>query len=122
MILDAPKPLFRAPPFRCLDWFNRSNPVCDAGFEMSRELLMEHRAPIIASLRELERSHGVHVWDPFPTLCPRANCSALDGQRPVFFDADHLSGYGGRLLVDSFSAALAEIWTRKPGSAPVNPG
>ena len=113
VILDAPKPLFRAPPFRCLDWFNRANPVCEAGFEVSRELLLEHREPVMASLRELERSHGVYVWDPFPTLCPGATCSALHGQRPVFFDTDHLSGYGGRLLVDSFSAALAEIWNRR---------
>ena len=114
VILDAPKPLFRAPPFRCLDWFNRSNPACDAGFEVSRELLLELREPVMASLRELERSHGVHIWDPFPTLCPGAQCSALRGHRPVFFDTDHLSGYGGRLLVDSFSAALAQIWNREP--------
>jgi peptidoglycan/LPS O-acetylase OafA/YrhL len=119
VILDAPKPLFRAPPFRCLDWFNRSNPACEAGFELSRELLLEYRAPIMASLRQLERSHGVRVWDPFPILCPGAKCSALDGARPIFFDADHLSGYGGRLLVDSFSAALAELWKRKPPRAPI---
>ena len=110
VILDAPKPLFRAPPFRCLDWFNRSNPACSAGFEISRELLLELREPVMASLRELERSHRVHVWDPFPTLCPGAKCSALRGERPVFFDTDHLSGYGGRLLVDSFSAQLAAVW------------
>lgn len=116
VILDAPKPLFRAPPFRCLDWFNRSNPDCSAGFEISRELLLEIRAPVMASLGELERSHGVYVWDPFPTLCPDAKCSALHGRRPVFFDTDHLSGYGGRLLVDSFSAALARIWNRKPAA------
>ena len=119
VILDAPKPLFLAPPFRCLDWFNRANPACEAGFEVSRELLLELRAPVMASLSELERSHGVHVWDPFPTLCPGAKCSALQGERPVFFDTDHLSGYGGRLLVDSFSAALAEIWKRKPPRAPI---
>jgi peptidoglycan/LPS O-acetylase OafA/YrhL len=116
VILDAPKPLFRAPPFRCLDWFNRSNPACSAGFEISRELLLELREPVMASLRELERSHGVYVWDPFPTLCPGPKCSALHGQRPVFFDTDHLSGYGGRLLVDSFSAALAQVWKREPAA------
>ena len=113
VILDAPKPLFRAPPFRCLDWFNRSNPDCSAGFEISRELLLEIRAPVMASLRELERSHGVHVWDPFPTLCPGPKCSALHGNRPVFFDTDHLSGYGGRLLVDSFSAALVKTFSNR---------
>ena len=109
VILDAPKPVFRAPPFRCSDWFNRSNPACQGGFEVSREFLLERREPVMASLRELERL-GVRIWDPFPILCPRATCSAFEGRTPVFFDGDHLSGYGGRLLVASFTAELYSIW------------
>jgi peptidoglycan/LPS O-acetylase OafA/YrhL len=110
VLLDAPKPVFRAPPFRCSDWFNRSNPACEGGFDMSREFLLARREPAMASLRELARSQGVHVWDPFPILCPGATCSAFNGKTPVFFDGDHLSGYGGRLLVASFAAELEAIW------------
>jgi hypothetical protein len=32
VVFEAPKPIFRAPPFRCSDWFNRSNPICEPGF------------------------------------------------------------------------------------------
>ena len=64
----------------------------------------------MASLRELAKLEGVHVWDPFPILCPGATCSAFRGATPVFFDGDHLSGYGGRLLVASFAAQLDAIW------------
>jgi len=110
VLLDAPKPVFRAPPFRCSDWFNRSNPACQGGFDVSREFLLERREPVMASLRELARLEGVHVWDPFPILCPAATCSAFNGRTPVFFDGDHLSGYGGRLLVASFAAELNAIW------------
>ena len=110
VLLDAPKPVFRAPPFRCSDWFNRSNPACEGGFDVSREFLLQRREPAMASLRELARLAGVHVWDPFPILCPGATCSAFNGKTPVFFDGDHLSGYGGRLLVASFAAKLEAIW------------
>jgi peptidoglycan/LPS O-acetylase OafA/YrhL len=111
VLLDAPKPVFRAPPFRCSDWFNRSNPACEGGFDVSRDFLLERRQPAMASLQDLARLEGVHVWDPFPILCPgAATCSAFRGTTPVFFDGDHLSGYGGRLLVASFSAKLDVIW------------
>jgi hypothetical protein len=119
VILDAPRPLFRAPPFRCSDWFNRSNPACRAGFSIGREILLEHREPIMVLLRKLESSHGVHVWDPFPILCPGPTCSAFEGNKPLYFDADHLSGYGGRLLVPSFAAQLDRIWKQEgPRSRP----
>ena len=118
VILDAPRPVFRAPPFRCSDWFNRSNPACRAGFSMSRQILLEHREPIMVALRKLESSLGVHVWDPFPILCPGAACSAFDGNKPLFFDADHLSGHGGRLLVPSFTAEIERIWKEAPAEPP----
>jgi peptidoglycan/LPS O-acetylase OafA/YrhL len=110
VLMDAPKPIFRAPPFRCSDWFNRSNPVCEPGFTVSKELLLRLREPTLVSLRELQKSHGIHVWDPFPILCGGAVCSAFNRGKPVFSDGDHLSGYGGRLLVPSFTNQIQEIW------------
>ena len=110
VLIDAPKPIFRTPAFRCSDWFNRSNPVCEHGFTIDRELLMGLREPTMISLRELQKTHGVYVWDPFPILCGGAVCSAFDGDKPVFSDGDHLSGYGNRLLARSFTSQLEHIW------------
>lgn len=31
IVFDAPKPIFRSPPFRCADWFNADNPICAPG-------------------------------------------------------------------------------------------
>lgn len=110
VLLDAPKPIFQAPPFRCADWFNKNNPVCAAGFAMDRDFLLSHREPTMVSLRALQAEQGVYLWDPFPILCTAATCSAFDGDKPLFFDGDHLSGHGNRLLIDSFSGQLAAIW------------
>lgn len=111
ILFEAPKPLFRAPPFRCGDSFNRNNPICAHGFEIERELLDELRAPILAAFAEIARQvPGVKVWDPLPVLCPQgAACSAWRGDKPLFLDGDHLSGYGNALLLPSFTAALQAL-------------
>ena len=45
VVLEAPKPVFKSPPFRCVDWFDRMNPICTAGFsEGSRRLRAPPRA------------------------------------------------------------------------------
>lgn len=110
VLIDAPKPIFKSPPFRCSDWFNKNNPVCAAGFEINRDFLLRFREPTMASLRTLNNRLGVYIWDPFPLLCPQTVCSAFDGSKPKFSDGDHLSSYGNRLLVDSFTERLITIW------------
>jgi hypothetical protein len=112
VLIDAPKPLFTSPPFRCSDWFNARNPVCAGGFSMDRQFLLEYRRPIMESLEALARKHDkLLVWDPFPTLCPSETCSAFDGEKPLFFDGDHLSAHGNRVLYPSFRALVARAWT-----------
>jgi hypothetical protein len=106
-VFEAPKPLFRAPAFRCSDWFNRDNPVCAPGLSVQRAFLEEYRRPALESVRRLAaRLPGATVWDPFPLLCPNAVCEAAPGGRPLFFDGDHVSGYANRLLLPSFRAHL----------------
>ena len=110
VLLDAPKPIFKSPSFRCSDWFNKNNPVCAVGLTIDRDFLLKFREPVMKSLRALHKELGVYLWDPFPILCPQATCSAFDGNMPKFSDGDHLSGYGNRLLVDSFTERLSSIW------------
>ena len=110
VLFDAPKPIFKAPPFRCSDWFNKVNAICEPGFEVSREELLERRKPAMEALRILEEKHKILVWDPFPELCNRSVCSAFDGEAPIFYDGDHLTAYGNRLLVPSFARQIRKIW------------
>lgn len=104
VVIDAPKPIFRAPPFRCSDWFNRSNPICAKGFEVDRRYIEDYRRPVVEVLHRIAQKHpNVRLWDPLPDLCSATQCTALkeDGQ-PLFSDGDHLTALGNELLVPSF--------------------
>ncbi len=109
VIIDAPKPVFRAPLFRCSDWFNRMNPVCTPGFAVPAAELRALDAPVHDALARLQAEFPtLVVWDPFPLLCPGAICRARDDAGPLFFDQDHLSGYGNRVLLPDFTRLLSE--------------
>ncbi|MCS4292987.1 peptidoglycan/LPS O-acetylase OafA/YrhL [Comamonas sp. BIGb0152] len=111
VIIDAPKPLFKAPANRCSDWFNKKNPVCSPGLTIDRATIERLRDPQMKLLDVLKREYPeLTVWDPIPLLCPGQICSAFDNEKPLFFDSDHLSGHGNRVLTASFTQVLLMIW------------
>lgn len=117
IVFEAPKPLFRSPPFRCSDPFNRAQPICAGGFSESRTALEIYRQPVIASLGRLATALGASVWDPLPLLCSTERCESVREQQPLFFDGDHLSADGNRLLLPSyigFITSLDQPTSRKP--------
>jgi peptidoglycan/LPS O-acetylase OafA/YrhL len=121
VVLEAPLPIFKSPTFRCAERYNRSNLICRDGSTIAREELYRLRAPVVSSLEEIaNESPAAAVWDPFPVLCPYETCSALDGRIPLFFDGDHVSGYGGGLLVPSFTSFVRELVSR-PAAIAVAP-
>lgn len=112
IIIDAPKPIFKVPPFRCSDWFNRSNPDCAAGLSIQRDFLLNYRRPIMDSLESLSAAiPNLVVWDPFPVLCKAEVCTPFDQNGPLFFDGDHLSAHGNRVLYPSFSTLIKQTWS-----------
>ncbi len=121
VLLDAPKPTFLAPPFRCMDWFNRNNPVCAPRFEMPRDTLLEINRPILDSLAQLQSANSqVMVWDPFPPLCPTDVCSAFNDDIPLFFDGDHLTGYGNAQLYPSFRRIVLKLFQDPSRDDPID--
>ena len=106
VILEAPKPAFKSPPFRCADWFDRMNPICAAGFSEDRAAFERRRASVLAAERALGALPGVTIWDPAALLCSPTVCDAWRDGRPLNFDADHLSGFADDLLLPSFSDQL----------------
>jgi peptidoglycan/LPS O-acetylase OafA/YrhL len=119
VVMEAPLPVLLAPPNRCSDWFNKMNPVGANGLIVSRSFLERMREPALRSIAELARDRpDFRLWDPFPILCPDEVFSAYDRQgKPLFWDGDHLSGNGNRVLAPSFRAFLEAIWTAPPASA-----
>jgi hypothetical protein len=78
VIFEAPKPLFRAPAFRCSDWFNRRNPVCSPGLSVPQDFMLRYRQPVVDEMTNLARlDDAISVWDPFYVLCPNATCEAV---------------------------------------------
>ncbi|MEP9359904.1 acyltransferase family protein [Sphingomonas sp. KR3-1] len=98
LVLEAPKPTFPSPTFRCADWFNRANPACH-GLTIGREAMLERRRKVMRGMSALAASQPAMIlWDPLPIFCPGQTCEALPGGRPLFFDGDHPSGLGNDLI------------------------
>jgi peptidoglycan/LPS O-acetylase OafA/YrhL len=110
VLFAEPTPIFKAPTFRCSDWFNRSNPICVGQNEQSRQELERLRAPIVQAMAQLAKGNrDIYLWDPFPVLCPKATCTTYSKDRPLFFDGDHLSNYGNLVIYPSLSKTIEQI-------------
>ncbi len=78
---------------------------------VDRNFLLDHREAVMESLTILQSEFSnLIVWDPFPILCDSEYCSAFDGDMPLFYDGDHLSAHGNRVLYPAFEALLKTIW------------
>lgn len=49
---------------------------------------------------------GVVILDPLPYLCPNGVCHSLKNGRPIYFDDNHLSEFGNKLLVPMFEKII----------------
>ncbi len=110
VLFEAPKPIFRSPPFRCSDTFNRTNDVCTGGLSIQRDDFLGYRQPVVSAIEFLSQSSTlVSAWDPLPTLCPGVLCSAFRAGVPLYYDGDHVSAAGNRLLYPSFKDAICKL-------------
>lgn len=118
IVLEAPKPVLPAPAYRCSDVFNRHNPICVNGMTIARDDIERLRAPVLAGLEHVAAGlRGASIWDPMPLLCPNSQCGPSLQGRPLYFDGDHLSGYGNRVLLPSFQAHLRGLQVAQPALA-----
>lgn len=83
---------------------------------LSRSLLWGHEREVSVTLEDYHRRHaavwaaqdaahaqcGVTILDPLPYLCSDGVCQGSKNGRPLYFDDDHLSEYGNKLLVPMF--------------------
>ena len=107
VVFTAPTPVFKAPPFRCSDWFNATNPICVGNNQQNRSELEALRRPIMASMKTLSHTFpNIEIWDVFGLLCPDDICRTQKDGRPLFFDGDHLSAYGGLVIYPAFKEAM----------------
>lgn len=116
VVIEAPKPVFPSPAFRCSDWFNAGNPDCQGGLTLPREKAEDHRRPVMDSLATLSSAYpGLVVWDSFALLCPGEQCRAVTEAGPLFYDGDHVTNFANKLLYPHFVGVLQVIWTESSG-------
>jgi hypothetical protein len=60
-----------------------------------------------AAQDEAHKRCGVKILDPLPYLCREGRCYGSRKGRPLYYDDDHLSEYGNRLLVPMFAQVFA---------------
>ena len=110
VVFTAPTPVFKAPPFRCSDWFNSMNPICIGHNQQNRSELEKLRQPIVDSMKTIGQTFdNVSVWDAFPLLCPDETCRTQKDGRPLFFDGDHLSAYAILLIYPEFKKTIMAL-------------
>lgn len=120
ILFDAPKPVLKSPVYRCSDWFNRQNPICAEELGVSRDFMEQLRTPVLNSMHTLAATDPhIYVWDPLPMLCNKEQCPAYSASgEPLFFDGDHLSAHGNRVLYPSFKQFIVDTYTHCTDCAP----
>lgn len=59
---------------------------------------------------------GVKILDPLPYLCWDGRCHGTKNGRPLYYDDDHLSEYGNKLLVPMFAEVFQGVSVPKQPS------
>jgi peptidoglycan/LPS O-acetylase OafA/YrhL len=103
IVLEGPKPLMQSAQFRCADWFNQINEYCTSASLVSKMDIEARSARQYRLLQEVARHvPKTSVWDVKSILCPGPVCSGYQDDKPLYFDTDHLSGYGNDFLLPHF--------------------
>jgi peptidoglycan/LPS O-acetylase OafA/YrhL len=55
---------------------------------------------------------GIEILDPTKYLCSTDRCFGSKGLRPLYYDDDHLSEFGNRLLIPMFTEAFKDMLSR----------
>lgn len=76
--------------------------------DLSVDLKIYHarNATIRRIIEQAAAQCGATVLDPAQTLCKEGRCIAEFKGRPLYYDSDHLSEYGNKLLTPMFKQAL----------------
>jgi peptidoglycan/LPS O-acetylase OafA/YrhL len=83
--------------------FQRRNSRCDLTSAEAKAYLSEYEP----TFDEATRGADAQIVDPFPILCPGERCLIMDGLRPVYRDALHLSLYGSSYLASRLHLTLS---------------
>lgn len=76
----------------------------------------KRNASVWAAQDAAKEKCGVKILDPLPYLCEAGRCSGTRGGRAMYWDDNHLSGFGASLLIPMF-AEVFDGQARSPTAA-----
>lgn len=82
--------------------FGKAEPNVSISLE---EYHLRH-AVVWAAQDEAARQCGIQILNPLPYLCHDGYCRGSKDGRPIYYDDDHLSEFGNKLLTPMFSQIL----------------
>ncbi len=79
-----------------------SDPLLDVNKSSSMSYYLQRNKFILGKLKQLDYSANLKAIKPDNTLCSQGYCRAVFSGKTLYFDDDHLSIDGARLIVDGF--------------------
>lgn len=79
-----------------------------ADVALPRQAYDNRNKEALSILYNVARMDNVQLLDPALYLCSETACMGEYQGRPIYYDGDHLSEYGNRLLIPMFKQALSE--------------
>lgn len=70
------------------------------------QLYLERNKSLINIISKVAKANNARVLDPALYLCDKNRCIAQYKNRPIYYDGDHMSEYGNKLLTPMFKSAL----------------
>lgn len=118
VIVEGPKPVVRSSTFLCADWYTKEKRYCQELKDIPKgEMLERIKYGEFLTARAVALIPNSVLWEPFAILCPGDSCGAFMNGKPLFFDGDHLSGYGNDILFPSFDSLLRNLKSSPEPSA-----
>ncbi len=72
---------------------------------------------VLEAQAKAEQQCGIKILDPLPYLCDEEKCYGSQNGKPLYFDDDHLSEYGNKLLTPMFEEVFSDQRKQSPGSS-----
>ena len=69
---------------------------------ISKKAYYKRHKVVLEAQAKAEQTCGVKILDPLPYLCDEEKCYGSKNGKPLYFDDDHLSEYGNKLLTPMF--------------------
>lgn len=76
---------------------------------------------ILEVMEQAKQQCGVHLLDPTPYFCHDGVCEATEGNKPLYFDDNHITEYGSMRLVPLFKQIFDKQPVTTPTTVPNNP-